>query len=412
VQESFSVTYVTEKNQFPSSDGYQYDAAGNLTSASGMGSYTYDAENRMTATAGVTYTYDGDGRRVQKSNGKLYWYGASGLDALLETDLAGNSPTEYIFYGGKRAARRDPSGSVFYYFANHLGSANVVTNSSAAIVDESDYYPFGGERLVVNSDPNHYKFTGKERDTESNLDYFGARFFSSTQGRFASVDPFSPILELDRDSPDEEEAEEAKQKFNEYLGDPQNWNRYTYVLNRPKTHIDSDGRVPIPVIILVAARLAPVAGAIAARYGPQVLRTLQSAGPAISQRIHSLGPAVRGGIIELMQGSPNSWRYVQGIDNFVRGRAISIKSMDIVFSRSYQSASAIISRLSGYVDRLANYAGGSTPAGQITANQIKERILQVVLPRGQLTAEQLKALGKVVEEAAKKGVKVEIYQIK
>ncbi len=38
------------------------------------------------------------------------------------------------------------------------------------------------------SDPNHYKFTGKERDTESNLDYFGARHYASSLGRFMTPD--------------------------------------------------------------------------------------------------------------------------------------------------------------------------------------------------------------------------------
>ena len=64
---------------------------------------------------------------------------------------------------------------MFYYFSNHLGSASVITNSAGSVVEESDYYPFGGERAVVNNDPNPYKFTGKERDTESGLDYFIAR---------------------------------------------------------------------------------------------------------------------------------------------------------------------------------------------------------------------------------------------
>ncbi|HXS11613.1 MAG TPA: RHS repeat-associated core domain-containing protein, partial [Acidobacteriaceae bacterium] len=35
----------------------------------------------------------------------------------------------------------------------------------------------------------HYKFTGKERDTESGLDYFGARYYASSMGRFMSPDP-------------------------------------------------------------------------------------------------------------------------------------------------------------------------------------------------------------------------------
>lgn len=42
---------------------------------------------------------------------------------------------------------------------------------------------------------NHYKFTGKERDTETGLDYFGARFYGSTMGRFLSTDCRSPKLD-------------------------------------------------------------------------------------------------------------------------------------------------------------------------------------------------------------------------
>jgi RHS repeat-associated protein len=224
-QENFSVTYVTEKNQLPASDGYQYDAAGNLTSASGMGSYTYDAENRMTATAGVTYSYDGDGRRVQKSNGKLYWYGMSGLDALLETDAAGNNPTEYVFFGGKRTARRDPGGSVFYYFADHLGTSRVQTTAAGAVCYDADYYPFGGERAVTNACPNGYKFTGKERDSESSMDYFLARYYSSASGRFMIPDWNSRPVNV---------------PYADFR-DPQTLNLYAYLTGNPLNSVDPDG---------------------------------------------------------------------------------------------------------------------------------------------------------------------------
>jgi YD repeat-containing protein len=61
-----------------------YDAAGNLTSDptnSAPNSYTYNAEGELASAAGVTYSYDGDGSRVKKSTGKLYWYGL-GSDPL------------------------------------------------------------------------------------------------------------------------------------------------------------------------------------------------------------------------------------------------------------------------------------------------------------------------------------------
>ena len=175
---------------------------------------------------------------MAKSSGKLYWYGGGGLDALLETDAAGNTPTEYVFFSGKRAARRDPSGSVFYYFANHLGSANVVTNSAGTIVEDSDYYPFGGERAVVNADPNPYKFTGKERDAESNLDFFIARYYSSAQGRFLTPDEFTggPVDAFSSNDP----LPPGPLPYAD-ITNPQSLNKYTYVWNNPLEYVDPDG---------------------------------------------------------------------------------------------------------------------------------------------------------------------------
>ncbi|HEX5434667.1 MAG TPA: hypothetical protein VFY05_10550, partial [Candidatus Angelobacter sp.] len=117
------------------------------------------------------------GNRVEKSGngtGTLYWYMTPGIVA--ESDLAGNLKSEYVFFNGERVARRDyPSGSVAYYFSDHLKTASIITDSAGNIKAESDYYPWGGELQFVNNDSNHYKFTGKERDTESGLDYFGAQ---------------------------------------------------------------------------------------------------------------------------------------------------------------------------------------------------------------------------------------------
>lgn len=132
--------------------GMSYDAAGNLLN-DGLTNYTFNAENQIVSinAGGVTYSYDGDGKRVKKSSGKLYWYGA-GSDPIAESDLSGNLTAEYVFFNGKRAARLDlPSATVHYYFADHLGSASVVTSSAGVIQDESDYYPYGGERVVTSS---------------------------------------------------------------------------------------------------------------------------------------------------------------------------------------------------------------------------------------------------------------------
>jgi RHS repeat-associated protein len=226
--ENLNVAPANIKNQL---NGFCNDAAGNLVLNTGCptGSFTptyqYDGENRLIATAGVTYTYDGDGRRVKKSSGMLYWTGSAG-DALVETDLAGNTTAEYVFFNGRRVARVDqPSGSIQYYFADHLGSADVITNASGTITKESDYYPYGGEITVVTGDSNRYKFSGKERDSESGLDNFGARYNSSSLGRFMTPDWAARPTAVPY----------------AVFGDPQSLNLYGYVRNDPVSRADLDG---------------------------------------------------------------------------------------------------------------------------------------------------------------------------
>jgi len=203
--------------------GYGYDAAGNMTHDLTSGKdYTYDQENRITAAAGFTYTYDADGNRVEKSNGTtgtLYWYMTPGIVA--ESDIAGNLQSEYVFFDGERVARKDlPSNNISYYFSDQLKTASVSTDSVGTIKSESDYYPWGGELQFANGDSNHYKFTGKERDSESGLDYFGARYYSNGVGRFITPDPMGSL------QPNK---------------NPQTLNLYMYSLNSPVRFADDEG---------------------------------------------------------------------------------------------------------------------------------------------------------------------------
>ena len=130
--------------------GFSYDNSGNLISQSGQ-TYSYDAENRLVTVPSVTYTYDNDGKRVMKSNGKLYWFGMGGGDALNETDGAGNlnnaTFNEYIFLNGSRIARRDSSNNVFYYFSDNVGTSGAIAQSGqTSPCYDADYYRAGCSR--------------------------------------------------------------------------------------------------------------------------------------------------------------------------------------------------------------------------------------------------------------------------
>jgi RHS repeat-associated protein len=140
---------------------------------------------------------------------------------VAESDLTGSLTSEYVFFDGERVARKDfPSNAVSYYFSDHLKTASVITDSAGNIKEDEDYFPYGGEVKFVDNDPNHYKFTGKERDTESGLDYFGARYYGNALGRFMTPDtPFA----------------------DQHAADPQSWNLYAYVRNNPTSDTDQDG---------------------------------------------------------------------------------------------------------------------------------------------------------------------------
>jgi RHS repeat-associated protein len=152
-------------------------------------SYTYDAEDRVTQVDGgstASYIYGADGHRVEKNTP------ASHLDYLY--DLAGNVSGEWIastgFTGVNAHYAYMDGGLVAEYIASttyfvhkdHLGSTRLLTGVLQNIVDNMDYLPFG-EQIAGGAATTH-KFTGKERDTESGLDYFEARHYGSSLGRF------------------------------------------------------------------------------------------------------------------------------------------------------------------------------------------------------------------------------------
>ncbi|HXX19881.1 MAG TPA: RHS repeat-associated core domain-containing protein [Candidatus Acidoferrum sp.] len=254
-ESGFSGITATANNQL-SGNSFSYDASGN-TLTDGVNSYGYDAEGQIKSAAGVNYTYDGDGNRLEKSSGKIYWYGA-GTEILDESDLSGNFTNEYVFFGGKRIAMRNVStGTIYYYAEDMLGSSRTIVQAGATSpCYDADFYPFGGERDVVNTCTQNYKFEGKERDTETQNDDFGARYYSWRVGRWLSADWSSVPVPVPYAN----------------LANPQTLNLYAMVSDDPETFADLDGHDPQNPPISLGTNDAPdpnPVGTAAAQQGAQ-----------------------------------------------------------------------------------------------------------------------------------------------
>ena len=118
-----------------------------------------------------------------------------------------------------------------WLITDHLGTPRMIVDETGTLanVKRHDYLPFGEELFTSSRGPGEgyggsdgvrQQFTGKERDNETKLDFFEARYFSSTQGRFTRPDPVLSSAQVTN---------------------PQSWNRYTYTLNNPLRFIDPSG---------------------------------------------------------------------------------------------------------------------------------------------------------------------------
>jgi RHS repeat-associated protein len=315
---------ISDLNNRITTAGYSYDGAGNLTNDPTQ-SFGFDAENKITKVNSLeVYRYDGDGNRVRKnfSGGEQVRMVYSGGQLIAEYDLTNGALKKEYVYGAKGLiATIEPSAVIKYTTADHLGSPRVVTNSSAAVVSRHDYKPFGEE---VGSgiggrtpgmgydvaDGVRQKFTSKERDIETGLDYFLARYYSSMQGRFTSPDEFSG-------GPDElyyfvDDASENPTFYSDLLN-PQSLNKYQTSYNNPLRYVDPDGHDPCPECAAVAtvgaaAELVPggqvvgtalIVGAAAAAVGYEVYDNWDSIKNGAKKIIGSLRDPDVEGILKL-----------------------------------------------------------------------------------------------------------------
>lgn len=248
-KKSFTIDATTNRLGVPSgqSGTMGYDPVGNLTNdtytetnPSKQGAMAYDAENQMTSAVNGSYQYryNADGNRVRRilSGTGEYWmvYGLGG-ELVAEYNAtsgipAQTNPSKEFGYRGGQLLVITEGANAKWLITDHLGSTRMEIGQGGNLSDVTrhDYLPYGEELAGTMRNGNGYggasttkqKFTGYERDDESGLDFAQARYYSSKQGRFTSVDPDG---------------------IGAAISEPQSWNGYAYVGNRPTVLTDPSG---------------------------------------------------------------------------------------------------------------------------------------------------------------------------
>jgi RHS repeat-associated protein len=141
---------------------------------------------------------------------------------LAEYDILGACLKDYIYMGGRLIAEYVPATQqYFYYMQDQIGSTRVVTDDLGTVVYAEAHDPYGGiQKTWVNTFDPKRKFSDKERDGETGLDYFGARYYTSANYRWVSIDP-------------------VKQNG---MNAPSHWNLYAFCLNNPMRYRDPTGK--------------------------------------------------------------------------------------------------------------------------------------------------------------------------
>jgi len=219
---------------------YAYDANGNQVGRA-SDSLIYDAENRLIQvkkgeTVLAIFVYNGDGERVKSILGgtttafvgnHLEWTGSIG------------TMKKYYYAGSQRVAVQNGMlAPPNYLLGDHLGSTSVTTNSAGNLVAEMLYKPFGEVRYTSGTTPTQYTYTGQYSNmAEIGLMYYNARWYDPYLNRWAQPDTIIPDP-----------------------GNPQDWDRYSYVRNNPLKYTDPSGHLPVIVTAGIGALIGGIVG--------------------------------------------------------------------------------------------------------------------------------------------------------
>ncbi|MFT3768646.1 MAG: FG-GAP-like repeat-containing protein [Minicystis sp.] len=215
---------------------YEYDAAGNQTARAGV-PVTYTAFDLPKTIGGVTLEYDGAERRIRKTTADAETIYVGEMFERV-TPMAGG-PVERRYY--IRSPERVVAvvtrvgaapGAPLYLHTDNLGSVDAITDATGKVVERRSYDAFGARRGPAWSAPpaafspvTTKGFTGHEGDEELGLVNMKGRVYDPKLGRFLTPDPIVSAP---------------------YFG--QSWNPYSYVLNNPLKYVDPSGFQEAPMV--------------------------------------------------------------------------------------------------------------------------------------------------------------------
>ncbi|MGE3825734.1 MAG: RHS repeat domain-containing protein, partial [Bacteroidia bacterium] len=221
---------------------FTYDENGNQITENTERHFEWDAADKMrcffnqagTAQPSVYshYLYDASGNRLKKLTRKdsgdkeitiyidgifEYRYNIDGSNTLIEEQNVLHVMDDKSRIATKRVGDQfsdDIDSDVIYNLEDHLGSSTVHIGNVGDFISKEEYYPFG-ETSFGSYAKKRYKYCAKERDNESGLYYYGARYYAAWTCRFVSVDPLAK--------------------------DYTNLTAYNYAGNKPINYFDIDG---------------------------------------------------------------------------------------------------------------------------------------------------------------------------
>ena len=240
-----------------SGSGNDGTESGNLQATVYERIYEWDERDRLTgSTEGNTvvgYVYGEDGNRSNKysSIGETLYFSSMWTWHDAKSLGSGGQTTKNIYLGTERIVSKLNRGDgldtyseeyhkTYYWHSDHLGSAHFITDYQGNEYQRIEYTPYGEEWVELKADSGDqympYKFTGKERDEETGLYYYGARYLDPVYSRWLSTDPavgeYLPTVGADNSN-----LPGMGGVFNTV-----NMQLYHYAGNTPIRYIDPDGK--------------------------------------------------------------------------------------------------------------------------------------------------------------------------